>query len=415
MNTPPSPPRIGALRRLRVRLFGEPDPVADQLRELERQGTIGARVAHVLAFLLILLFSLGSLVALGGDALQHAVTGWQSGQLDLPAVIALGVTTLLVPAMDAAMLYAASMLRLLASRRAEPSEKRLHAWVIIGVSVVEAATYCYMSYRYEQPADALAWALIAARALASPLLAIYLSMARPLPVTPRDILYQVEMATGLGVIRDAVQIANDHTAPLARKMALYGASAVMTAADRSRLDQMISVMQEPSQALPAPSTEPLPPAIPSQGKAPKTTPAPYDPSRPPTGPGSPATAHPSHTPAAQADSLPAGVTDETEQDDDEQENSRVLHIRRSRSARAANARKRREEMHARRNVIREAVHAIMDLAALHGEAVDALSIREIVRRVNASGRLGSGIQTSAKTVKPHIASWLRDQQRVAAK
>ena len=161
--------------------------------------------------------------------------------------------------------------------------------------------------------------------------------------------------------------------------------------------------------------QPLPPPLHSQGRAPKTTPAPYNPSRPPTGPGSPATAHPSHTASAQEYSLPAGVTDETEQDDDEQENSRVLHIRRSRSARAANARKRREEMHARRNVIREAVHAIMDLAALHGEAVDALSIREIVRRVNASGRLGSGIQTSAKTVKPHIASWLRDQQRVAAK
>lgn len=139
------------------------------------------------------------------------------------------------------------------------------------------------------------------------------------------------------------------------------------------------------------------------------------PSRPPTGPGSPVTTHPSHAASAQADSLPAGVTDETEQGYDEEENSRVLHIRRSRSARTANARLRRERTHARRNIIRETVRAIMKAARDHGEDVDALSIREIVRRVNASGRLGEGVKTSAKTVKPYIASWLRDQQRAAAK
>ena len=49
----------------------------------------------------------------------------------------------------------------------------------------------------------------------------------------------------------------------------------------------------------------------------------------------PATAHPSHTAAAQADSLPAGVTDETEQGDDELQSSRVTHIRRSRAANCA--------------------------------------------------------------------------------
>jgi len=47
-------------------------------------------------------------------------------------------------------------------------------------------------------------------------------MARPLPVTARDILAQVELASGLGLIRDAVTIANDSSASLGQKVALFG-------------------------------------------------------------------------------------------------------------------------------------------------------------------------------------------------
>ena len=45
-------------------------------------------------------------------------------------------------------------------------------------------------------------------------------MARPLPVTARNILAQVELASGLGLIRDAVTIANDASASLSQKVAL---------------------------------------------------------------------------------------------------------------------------------------------------------------------------------------------------
>jgi hypothetical protein len=61
-------------------------------------------------------------------------------------------------------------------------------------------------------------------------------MARPLPVTARDILAQVELASGLGLIRDAVTIANDASASLSQKVALFGASAVMAPQDRERLE-----------------------------------------------------------------------------------------------------------------------------------------------------------------------------------
>jgi methionine-rich copper-binding protein CopC len=252
-----------------VRWFGEPDHVADQLRDIARQGSGMARMAHACAFLLIVLFSAGSLVALGADALAAIQAQWErDGGLNIPATIALGVSTLLVLCMDVAMVYAASVLRLLASRQAEDREKRIHQAVIAVVAVLEAGTYAYMSWRFESPADTIAWTLILARAFAAPLLSVYLSMARPLPVTSRDILYQAELAAGQGVIRDVVEVASDQGAPLAEKMALYRAAATMTAHDRARLDSMISVVEQ-------------------RTERPVRTSEPETPRRPPTGPGSP--------------------------------------------------------------------------------------------------------------------------------
>jgi hypothetical protein len=67
-------------------------------------------------------------------------------------------------------------------------------------------------------------------------------------VTARDILAQVELASGLGLIRDAVTIANDASASLSQKVALFGASAVMTLQDRTRLDGLLSAVERQQQA-----------------------------------------------------------------------------------------------------------------------------------------------------------------------
>src|SRR5690242_6811674 len=235
--------RQGRLQTWRARWFGERDEVADQLADIARQGSGMARLAHICASLMLVLFSAGSLVALGGDALLSVLGGAQQGHLDLPAAISLGVSTLLVLCMDVAMLYAASVLRLLGMRRAEPRSMRLHRGVMATVSVLEAGTYAYMAWRYEIPVSVVAWALILSRALAAPLLSVYLAMARPLPVTARVILAQVELASGLGLIRDAVTIANDASASLSQKVALFGASAVMTPQDRMRLDGLLSAVE----------------------------------------------------------------------------------------------------------------------------------------------------------------------------
>src|SRR6185437_6689680 len=240
---PPQAVHRGRLQIWRARWFGERNEVADQLADIARQGSGMARLAHVCASLMLVLFSAGSLVALGGDALLSVLDGAEQGHVDLPAAISLGVSTLLVLCMDVAMLYAASMLRLLGMRRAEPRSMRLHRGVMATVAVLEAGTYAYMAWRYETPVSVVAWALILSRALAAPLLSVYLAMARPLPVTARDILAQVELASGLGLIRDAVTIANDASAALSQKVALFGASAVMTDQDRERLDGLLAAVE----------------------------------------------------------------------------------------------------------------------------------------------------------------------------
>src|SRR5262249_49419207 len=158
-DTPPaSSLRQGMLQHWRVRWFGERDEVADQLANIARQGSAMARLAHLCASLMLVLFSAGSLVALGGDALLSVLDGAQQGQVDLPAAISLGVSTLLVLCMDVAMLYAASMLRQLGMRRAEPRSMRLHRGVMATVAILEAGTYAYMGWRYATPVRVVAWA-----------------------------------------------------------------------------------------------------------------------------------------------------------------------------------------------------------------------------------------------------------------
>jgi hypothetical protein len=231
------------LQTWRARWFGERDEVADQLADIARQGSGMARLAHVCASVMLVLFSMGSLVALGGDALLSVVTGMRTGRVDVPAATSLAVSALFVLCMDVAMLQAASVLRLLHMRRADPRSMRQHRLVMVTVTVLEAGTYAYMAWRYETPVSLVAWALILARALAAPLLSVYLAMARPLPVTATDILAQVELASGLGLIRDAVTIANDASASLSQKVALFGASAVMTPQDRTRLDALLAAVE----------------------------------------------------------------------------------------------------------------------------------------------------------------------------
>ncbi|HEU5441492.1 MAG TPA: hypothetical protein VFU88_19565 [Ktedonobacterales bacterium] len=239
----------GRLHALRVRWLGERDPVDRQLADIERQGAWLASLAHVAALALVVLFSLGSLLALSHDALNALQHDWQqTGTVNLTAAISAAVSTLLVVCMDTAMLYAATMLRVMRARKATGAETRPHIAVLIGVSLIEGATWAYFSYLYDRPHDPIAWSLIGARAIAAPLLSAYLSLARPLPIGPRDILYQAEMGAAKGVIRDVTAAANDPAATLDGKIDLYNAAAEMLESDRKRLAAMIEAAKRQSQS-----------------------------------------------------------------------------------------------------------------------------------------------------------------------
>src|SRR5260221_131520 len=87
----------------------------------------------------------------------------------------------------------------------------------------------------------------------------------------RDILAQAELASGAGVIRDVVREAQDQGAPLAHKIALYGASAVMRPDDRERLHAMLGVVQVQTPAagvIITPEDPPRPPEPPA-GRRPR--------------------------------------------------------------------------------------------------------------------------------------------------
>lgn len=220
------------------------DRVERAMSELERQGAGMARVAHFVATLMVVLFSLGSLVALSGDAFTAIVTTIEHhGIPGIPQAISVLVSTLMVVCCDVGLVYAAMTINVLHVRGAGRSEHVLHWLVLVAVSAIEAGTYLYMSARYEQPSG-IVWAIVIARALMAPLLSVYLSMARPHPVTPRDILHQAELTQGIQLVRDVLQVAQDPSAALADKMKLYKASAQMTEQDRTRLEDMIAVVQD---------------------------------------------------------------------------------------------------------------------------------------------------------------------------
>jgi hypothetical protein len=165
------------------------DPIERTLRELERQGGALVGVAHLFATLMIVLFSLGSLVALSGDAVTEILATLERGGIpSIPRAISVVVSTLLVVCCDVGLVYAAMVIRALRTRGASDGYA-LHVAVLVSVSLIEAGTYLYMSAKWEQPSG-WAWALIIARAAAAPLLSVYLAMAAKLPITSRDILHQ---------------------------------------------------------------------------------------------------------------------------------------------------------------------------------------------------------------------------------
>ncbi|MGZ6321722.1 MAG: hypothetical protein ACXWQR_20770 [Ktedonobacterales bacterium] len=262
------------------------EEVAAQLRDLERQGGGMARFAHWSAGALLVAFSLGSLLSISHAAFITFLAEWNAGRFDIPDGISLVVNVLLVLACDVGLLYAASVLRVLIASEAPKSELRVHKWAMIGASVLESSTYLYLAWEFDRPSTVFLWLIMIARAVAAPLFAAYLSMARPLPVGPGDVAYHASLASGKGVVHDVATLAADPDASLARKVRIYRAAARMAPHDRTRFDAIVEAVSVPD-AVDMPTT-------PSGEPAPLQS-AVETPTRPPTGGGSPI-AQPVRTP-----------------------------------------------------------------------------------------------------------------------
>lgn len=266
--------QAGWLPRQWARFFGKADAVGSQLKELSRQGLWFSRWAHFCAIVMLILFSLGSLVGIAGPSTAAFLAAWQHGRFDLIQAISSSVSTVLVLCMDTAALYAAMQLRLIEAR--ESGSKAFHWVVIIAVDILEAASFIYMAWRYDVPVLAVVWLLIIARAIAAPFLAVYLSLARPIPIGAPDMLHMAGMAAGKGLITDVTLVASDPAASIARKAEIFGAASLMAPRDRSRLDGLITVLQPKAAPTIAAGMDPYLETLLSGGR-------PYMPPTPPDG------------------------------------------------------------------------------------------------------------------------------------
>lgn len=258
-------PSLGALWTARRQLSpqeAQQQRIDARLRAIERQGTGGVHFGHALAYLLVFTFSVGALIALAGDALRTFIQQAQAGAMDIPSLISFVVSFVLVFAMDTAMVRAAATVRML--RQRHQTGVSVHVAVIAVVCVVESATYLYMSYEYDHPGrQVVVWTILAVRAVIAPIVAVYLSLGRQLPVSARDINTQVEVVTGRGVLVDMTRIADDPAATTERKVALYQASAIMDATDEQRLARIIEAERATRGELTAPAPQPAPVPLPT--------------------------------------------------------------------------------------------------------------------------------------------------------
>ena len=225
------------------------DGVAIALKQLEQQNAGLVRLAHLFAGMLVVSTSVASLIALAGDIVQAVVQEIRThpDQLRIPILASIIITFLLVLAMDTGMLLAAGQIRVKLARKAALGAMAFDLVIMIGVACLEAGTYCYMLWQYEHPANQLAGVLIIARAIAVPLLSMYLVMARPVAVMPADILALAALAAGTGFLRDVADIASNKRLPTSatrRKLRLFAAAAQLNAPQRKALVDMLHAAED---------------------------------------------------------------------------------------------------------------------------------------------------------------------------
>ena len=435
----------GWLVRLKHWIVGEQDPIEQQMREIARQGLGMVRLAHTMGTIMILAFSLGSAVGICSTLIDSITKAGMFTWAAVPFDIAFVVSVLLVVCFDVASVYASFMVRLLRSRHAPKGDYVSHLGIITLACILESGTFGYMSWKYDDPALLAVAILILVRAVGSPIVALYLNMARQIPISPSDISYHNFLASGKGVIRDVVHLANDSSAPLQDKIELYGASYAMRPHEEKQFERLMAAAEKrearlaqsqrrlpPPRIVAASATLPLTETLEHHVAAASAYKAMHDPeTSEPVDPWANDGLHDGYEDEVENEAEALFGTLDLAQDDlasalaDAADTSapkrrsrtpnnsgpRRDNLARSKSMREFNRKLKSDAKAQRRAAIRDAVYAILDEWHADGR-VEAISDKELARRVAA--RVNFDVNPSGNTVARWRGPWQSSRTHKAA-
>jgi uncharacterized protein GlcG (DUF336 family) len=206
--------------------------VKKRLDRIEQENQQSVQWDHRFAFVSIVTIAITAVLGIA----RTAVAALVAGRIQGVDAINLCVAFLFVLVMNRGLLAAARNIRRKEARREQVfPEDRATMW---GVALIESVSLGYMLFNFEHPADIIQWILLIARASVIPYATIYLEIQRQHPIDPQDIAIQTEIASGIGLLRDIVTIANDRSVPTGYKVGMYKASADLTVQQAVKLDAM---------------------------------------------------------------------------------------------------------------------------------------------------------------------------------
>jgi|GEM_PF-6379049 len=180
-------PRRGIFSGLGTAFFGERDPIADALNALSNRGSHLFALGRFLSYLLLFAFSCSALVALARQSLQQQLALILAHQMPDPvAIMGLLVIVLFVIGSDLTMVIMAELMRHGLARGKELADFGWQLALVFMLAAIESTTYVLTVYVIERPDNFVAWALVFARAVVIPIVAIVLATRTPHAITMED-------------------------------------------------------------------------------------------------------------------------------------------------------------------------------------------------------------------------------------
>lgn len=247
--------RRGLLKSIWYGVWGEPDEGKRELKQAMSHGAAVLALARAWAIPLMVFFSIGALVTLGGVPLEHNLALIEAGQP--PDWVELGglvVTVMFVIGMDLAMITASIFLNDARARGAQFGEVWKLWALMLSVGALEAATFIKMVANYEHPTSAYDWGLLIARGVLAPIIAVFLSLATERAVSRDDVVRLLQVRSGEGLLtwlEQTLAIMRDKGVEAMDASHLFGFFALVNGATQEQLDWDKRVMAVMEQMAPA--------------------------------------------------------------------------------------------------------------------------------------------------------------------